>query len=151
MTLGSFPFGAVFYAHALYTWWARSCMRRPLPALHKTVMCSLVALYGYACWGIESSCTMKKTVVDIKVTRLGGVYYEGDAGFFFPKKKEKNNCVYMYFTSWLLMIITERLQVWHQHKLFAIQGQLNTQTITYRDLFRKIYDSCSSNYCPFYL
>ena len=23
------------------------------------------------------------TYVDIKVTRLGGVYYEGDAGFFF--------------------------------------------------------------------
>ena len=47
----------------------------------------------YAVWlhcmamrvGIESSCTMwlfKKTVVDIKVTRVGSVYCEGDAGFF---------------------------------------------------------------------
>ena len=47
------------------------------------VMGSLVALYGYArqTVGIESSCTM--CLVDIKVTRVGGVYCEGDTGFFF--------------------------------------------------------------------
>ena len=47
-------------------------------------VCNVLWLCMLDCIGIESSCTMWLfTVVDIKITRVGGVYCEGDAGFFF--------------------------------------------------------------------
>ena len=103
LALGSFPMFVCIcdvLCHGT-TWWAWSCVHthththtrtwRSLPIctkLHYMQSGCIVRLCMLDCIiiGIESGCTSgylkKYTVVDIKVTRVGGVYCEGDAGYF---------------------------------------------------------------------
>ena len=69
----------MFYAHALRDGrgHAHTYMTTFTRFTQNCVLGSLVVLC------IESSCYLKKTVVDIKITRVGGVYCEEDAGFSF--------------------------------------------------------------------